>query len=578
MFFIKGIYILMSNNSKNDLKIAIYESRSAFYFTAFISLFINLLMLISPLYMLQLYDRVLASRSEETLLMLTLIVVALFGIIGALEFVRSRILIRVANGIDTRLSDRLFDVMFALANRFPSRTTAQPLNDLAQIRQFLAGTPLFAFFDAPWVPIYIAILFIFHPLFGWFGVFAVIVVAALTFINESRTKKGIESSGKMFQSSQSFVLSSLRNSEVIEAMGMHNDVRRRWKERYLEFLHDQSDASDEAGIWSTLSKLSRMLMQSLILGLGGYLAIISEVTPGMMIAGSIILGRALAPLDLMTSTWKQFTSARLSYARLTQLLNDFPPFEKPTQLPALKGRINIENLFLTPPESKFRSLQNLTLEIAMGETVGIIGPSAAGKSSLARALIGVWLPESGKIRIDGALISHYNRLELGKHIGYLPQDIELFEGSVSENIARYAIPDPQKVIEAAKLCGVHEMILKLPQGYDTQVGVGGATLSGGQRQRIALARAVYDYPRIVVLDEPNSNLDDIGEKALVNAIVELKKRSITVVLVTHRPAILGVTDKILLLRDGILQLYGNRDEVLATLSQKAIANNESAKL
>jgi ATP-binding cassette subfamily C protein EexD len=318
-------------------------------------------------------------------------------------------------------------------------------------------------------------------------------------------------------------------------------------------------------------------MQSLILGLGGYLAIISEVTPGMMIAGSIILGRALAPLDLMTSTWKQFTSARLSYARLTQLLNDFPQLEKPTPLPTPKGRINIDNLSLTPPESKSPSLQNLTLEIGVGETIGIIGPSAAGKSSLLRAIMGIWTPQSGTVRIDGALISHYDRLELGKYIGYLPQDIELFEGSVSENIARYATVDSQKVIEAAQLCGVHEMILKLPQGYDTQIGVGGAILSGGQRQRIALARAVYNYPRIVILDEPNSNLDDIGEKALVNAIAELKKHAITVILVTHRPAILGITNKILLLREGILQLYGTRDEVLTALSQKNIPSTESTK-
>lgn len=563
--------------SQHNLQSALKASKSALYFVGFVSLFINILMLIPPLYMLQLYDRVLTSRSEETLLMLTLIVVVLFMFMGVLEFIRSRILIRVANSIDTRISDRLFDAMFALANRFPSRATAQPLGDLAQIRQFLAGTPLFAFFDAPWVPIYIIILFIFHPLFGWFGVFAVIVVAALTIINETRTKKGIEQSGKMFQSSQNFILSSLKNSEIIEAMGMHDDIRSRWKERYLEFLHHQSNASDEAGVWSNVSKLSRMMMQSLILGLGGYLAIISEVTPGMMIAGSIILGRALAPLDLMTSTWKQFTSARLSYARLTQLLNDFPQLEKLTPLPTPKGRINIDNLSLTPPESKSRSLQNLTLEIDIGETVGIIGPSAAGKSSLLRAIMGIWAPDGGTVRIDGALITHYNRLELGKHIGYLPQDIELFEGSVSENIARYATVDSQKVIEAATLCGVHEMILKLPQGYDTQIGVGGTMLSGGQRQRIALARAVYNYPRIVVLDEPNSNLDDIGEKALVNAITELKKHSITVILVTHRPAILGITNKILLLREGILQLYGTRDEVLTALSQKAIPSNESAK-
>ncbi|HEX5330356.1 type I secretion system permease/ATPase [Sulfuricurvum sp.] len=556
------------NNAPNDVKTAISESKKTFYFTAFISLFINLLMLVPPLYMLQLYDRVLASRSEETLLMLTLIVIALFVVMGLLEFVRSRILIRVANRVDARLSDRLFECMFALANRFPSRTSAQPLNDLSQIRQFLGGTPLFAFFDAPWIPIYIAILFLFHPWFGWFGVVAIIIVMALTLMNEIRTKKGIENSSKLFQSSQSFILSSLRNSEVIEAMGMHEQIRNRWKKHYHGFLSEHSSASDEAGVWSNASKLIRILMQSLILGLGGYLAIISEVTPGMMMAGSLILGRALAPLDLMTNTWKQFTSARLAYSRLGQLMHDFPQQEPKTSLPAPKGRLSIENLTLVPPDSKIPSLHNLSFEIAAGETIGIIGPSAAGKSSLARALIGIWSPSGGNVRIDGALIDHYERSELGKYIGYLPQDIELFEGSVSENIARYAIPDPDKVIEAAQLCGVHEMILKLPQGYDTPIGIGGASLSGGQRQRIGLVRAVYNYPRIVVLDEPNSNLDDVGERALLNTITELKKRSITVILITHRPAILGITDKILLLREGVLQLYGSRNEVLTALSQK----------
>lgn len=501
--------------------------------------------------------------------MLTLIVIALFVIMGLLEFVRSRILIRVANRVDARLSDRLFECMFALANRFPSRASAQPLNDLSQIRQFLGGTPLFAFFDAPWIPIYISILFLFHPWFGWFGVFAILIVMALTLINETRTKKGIENSAKMFQSSQNFILSSLRNSEVIEAMGMHEQIRNKWKERYQGFLSEQSSASDEAGVWSNASKLTRMLMQSLILGLGGYLAIISEVTPGMMIAGSIILGRALAPLDLMTNTWKQFTSARLAYSRLTQLMNDFPAQEAKTALPAPKGRLSIENLTLVPPDSKTPSLHNLSFEITAGETVGVIGPSAAGKSSLARALLGIWHPHSGKVRIDGAQIDHYDRNVLGSHIGYLPQDIELFEGSVSENIARYGQIDAEKVIEAAKIAGVHDMILRLPQGYDAPIGIGGSALSGGQRQRIALARALYDYPSIIVLDEPNSNLDDVGERALLQAIIELKARSITVILITHRPSILGVTDKILLLREGVLQLYGNRDEVLAALSQKA---------
>jgi len=555
-------------NNENELKKVVSGLKKSFYFAGFVSLFINILMLVPSLYMLQLYDRVLASRSQETLLMLTLIVVVMFGVMGTLDFVRSRILIRVGNAIDSQMSTRLFNAMFALANRYPGKSNAQPLGDLTQIRQFLTGTPLFAFFDTPWIPIYIAIMFLFHPLFGWFSIFASIVALSLTLINEKRTKAGLEASNRYYQSSQNFIQASLRNSEIIEAMGMHANVRRRWYSRYISFLNEQSNASDEAGLWSNASKTIRMLMQSLVLGLGGYLAIIGEVTPGMMIAGSIVMGRALAPIDLMTSTWKQFTSARISYGRIGELLAEFPEKAAPTPLPAPKGFIDLEGLIVVPPGGQVPSLRGVTMSIKAGETVGVIGPSAAGKSSLARAMLGVWPCINGKVRIDGAEISHYDRGELGSYIGYLPQDVELFDGTISENIARYEDPKPEMVVEAAQVAGVHEMILQLPQGYDTPIGVGGVALSGGQRQRIGLARAIYCYPKIVVLDEPNSNLDDVGERALVVAISELKKRGTTVVLITHRPAILGITDKIAFMREGQLHLYGARDEVLAALAPK----------
>lgn len=551
-----------------ELLKVIKSSKNAFYFAGFISLFINLLMLVPPLYMLQLYDRVLASRSQETLLMLTLIVVVMFIVMGLLEFVRSRILIRVGNTIDSKLSTRLFDSMFALANRNPGKSTSQPLSDLTQIRQFLTGTPLFAFFDAPWIPIYIGIMFLFHAWLGWFALFGAVVAFSLTLINERRTKKALEESNGHYQRSITFVQASLRNSEVIEAMGMHENVRKRWYERYIAFLNAQSQASDEAGLWSNTSKTVRMLMQSLVLGLGGYLAVIGEVTPGMMIAGSIIMGRALAPVDLMTNTWKQFSGARSSYYRLNKLLADFPEKEKPTPLPEPKGFIDLESVVVVPPEAKSPSIRGVSLSISAGEIVGVIGPSAAGKSSLARAILGVWPLHSGKVRIDGAEISQYDRQILGSYIGYLPQDIELFDGTITENIARYEDPKPEAVVEAAMVAGVHEMILQLPQGYDTPIGPGGVALSGGQRQRIGLARAIYGYPKIVVLDEPNSNLDDAGERALVLAVSELKKRGTTVVLITHRPSILGIADKILFLRDGQTQIFGTRDEVMAALAPK----------
>jgi len=544
-------------------------SKHAFYFAALVSLFINLLMLVPPLYMLQLYDRVLASRSQETLLMLTLIVIIMFAVMGILEFVRSRILIRVGNTIDSKISTRLFNAMFALANKNPGKSTSQPLGDLTQIRQFLTGIPLFAFFDAPWIPIYIGIMFLFHVWLGWFTVFAAIVALALTLVNEKRTKQILESSNRYFQQSQSFIQTSLRNSEIIEAMGMHENVRKRWYGRYIAFLNEQSRASDEAGLWSNLSKTVRMLMQSLVLGLGGYLAIIGEMTPGMMIAGSIIMGRALAPIDLMTSTWKQFSVARGAYDRLNKLLEEFPAGEKPTPLPDPKGFIDLESVVVFPPEAKDASLKGVSLSIKAGETVGVIGPSAAGKSSLARAILGVWPLYSGNVRIDGAEISHYDRSVLGGFIGYLPQDIELFDGTITENIARYEEPKPELVVEAAITAGVHEMILQLPHGYDTPIGPGGIALSGGQRQRIGLARALYGYPKIVVLDEPNSNLDDAGERALVIAVQEMKKRNITVLLITHRPSILGIVDKIAFLHDGQLQMFGSRDEVMVALAPKS---------
>lgn len=552
----------------SELLEVVKTSKQAFYFTAFVSLFINLLMLVPPLYMLQLYDRVLASRSQETLLMLTLIVIVMFTVMGTLELVRSRILIRVGNSIDAKMSTRLFNAMFALANKNPGKSTVQPLGDLTQIRQFLTGTPLFAFFDTPWIPIYIGIMFLFHPWLGWFAIFAAIVAFTLTIINEKRTKKSLEESNRYFQSSQNFIQTSLRNSEIIEAMGMHENVQKRWYERYIAFLNEQSRASDEAGLWSNLSKTMRMLMQSLVLGLGGYLAIVGEVTPGMMIAGSIIMGRALAPIDLMTNTWKQFSGARGAYNRLNTLLNEFPETKAPTPLPEPKGFIDLEAIVVVPPESKTPSLKGVTLSIKAGEIVGIIGPSAAGKSSLARAILGVWPLHSGKVRIDGAELSHYNRNVLGPLIGYLPQDIELFDGTISENIARYGEPKPEMVVEAAMVAGVHEMILQLPKGYDTPIGPGGIALSGGQRQRIGLARALYCYPKIIVLDEPNSNLDDAGERALVQAVATMKERQSTIVLITHRPSILGSADKIAFLREGQLQMFGPKDEVIAALSQK----------
>lgn len=557
------------NKKVSELREAILKSKKSFIIVGFFSLFINILMLVPPLYMLQLYDRVLASRSEDTLIMLTLIVVFMFLIMALLEIVRSRVLVKVGNKLDSLLSQRVFDSVFELAQKYPGKASSMPLNDLTQVRQFMTGNGLFAFFDAPWIIIYIAVLFMFHPIFGYFAIFAAIVLVALTIINEYSTKQKLAEANALSRSSSAFVDSNLRNAEIVHAMGMKESIRKIWEERYFGFLNAQNDASNSAGVFSNVSKSLRMLFQSLILGIGAYLAISMELTPGMMIAGSIIMGRALAPLDLIIGSWKGFSSARTSFQKLEGLLEEFPKDKEYMQLPAPMGEVLLESAVVVPPGAQQPSLRGISMLIQKGDVVGIIGPSAAGKSSLARVILGLWPLAAGKARLDKADIYQWDKHDLGQYIGYLPQDIELFEGTISQNIARFGEVDSQKVVDAAQRAGVHEMILRLPEGYDTKIGAGGTTLSGGQRQRVGLARAIYNNPVLVVLDEPNSNLDDVGEVGLVNAINYLKQIGSTVVIITHRPSILQVTNKLAVIKQGALELYGNTNDVLAQLSKNA---------
>ncbi len=560
-----------SNNKKpvvSELKKSLLSAKKSFIMVGLFSMFINILMLVPPLYMLQLYDRVLGSRSQDTLIMLTLIVVVLFITMGLLEVVRSRVLVRVGNKLDSMLSQRIFDNLFELERKAPGRSSSMPLNDLTQVRQFMTGNGLFAFFDAPWMPIYIIVLFIFHPAFGFFAIFAAIVLVGITVANEYSTKEKLAEANNLSRASTIYVDSNIRNAEVVNAMGMRNNISKIWADKYYGFLNAQNIASDSAGVWSNLSKSLRVMFQSLILGLGAYLAINMEVTPGMMIAASIIMGRALAPLDLIIGSWKGFSSARSSYERIEGLLNDFPKDKEYMQLPAPKGEITLENVVVIPPSGTVPSLKGISMRIEKGDVVGIIGPSAAGKSSLARVMLGLWPLTNGVARIDKADISQWNREDLGQYVGYLPQDIELFEGTVSQNIARFGEVEPEKVVEAATKAGVHEMILKLHEGYDTKIGPGGASLSGGQRQRIGLARALYNNPVFVVLDEPNSNLDDVGEAALVEAIKTLRAGGTTVVIITHRTNVLQATNKLALINNGVLELYGNTNDVLNAIAQK----------
>ncbi|MBL4940014.1 MAG: type I secretion system permease/ATPase, partial [Lutibacter sp.] len=438
------------NGKDSELKSAILSSKKSFFIVGFFSLFINLLMLVPPLYMLQLYDRVITSRSEGTLYMLTAIVVVLFITMALLEIIRSKILVKVGNKLDSILSQRIFNSLFDMANKHPGKASSMPLSDLTSIRQFMTGNGLFAFFDAPWIPIYIAVLFMFHPAFGYFAIFAAIVLVIFTILNEYSTKEKLAQANTLSRASTMYVDSNLRNAEVINAMGMKANIQGIWKEKYYGFLNAQNEASNKAGIWANISKSTRMLFQSLMLGLGGYLAIKNEVSPGMMIAGSIIMGRALAPLDLIINSWKGFSSARTSYSRLDSLLEDFPKDKEYMPLPAPKGEVLLEGVMVIPPNAKQPSIRGLSMKIDVGDVVGIVGPSAAGKSSLARVILGLWPLAAGKARLDKADISQWDKEDLGKYIGYLPQDIELFEGSVSQNIARFAEIDSIKVVEAAK--------------------------------------------------------------------------------------------------------------------------------
>jgi ATP-binding cassette subfamily C protein EexD len=558
----------MKSGRKSDLQEAISLCKSSFFIAGFFSLFINFLMLVPALYMLQLYDRVITSGSQSTLLMLTLIVLALFITMGLLEWTRSQILVRVSSRIETLMNERLYGATFKQALfTGGEKATSQPLDDLTGLRQFLTGNGLFAFFDAPWMPIYIAVMFMFHQWYGWMAVGAAVVLIILAIVNEKLTGKTLKDANAYAISGRALVNKNLRNAEVVDSMGMLNGIKQRWLENVNKVLFLQSKASAKAGAITSLSKTIRMTSQSMILGLGAYLVLQQEITPGLMIAGSILLGRALAPIDLMINSWKGFIAARGQYERLNEVLMKIPADKEKMSLPEPQGSLTVENVVITPPGSRTPVVRGVSFDLVPGDLLGIIGPSAAGKSTLARALLGVWPTVNGSVRLDGVDIYDWDRQELGPFIGYLPQDIELFDGTISENIARFGEVDAEKVVAAAKLADVHEIILKLPQGYDTVINSQGGVLSGGQRQRIGLARAVYDEPKFILLDEPNSNLDEQGEAALAKALRQLKEKNITVVVITHRTGILNVVDKLLVMKDGNMVTFGSSQDVLKQLQQ-----------
>ncbi|WLH33141.1 type I secretion system permease/ATPase [Pseudomonas sp. FP2196] len=530
---------------------------------------INVLMLVPSIYMLQVYDRVLSSQNETTLAMLSLMVVGFFAFIGLLEVVRSFIVIRIGSQLERRFNLRVYQAAFE-RNLFKGEGNAgQSLGDLTHIRQFVTGPALFAFFDAPWFPVYLFVIYLFNVWLGVLATAGALLLIALACLNEYMTKKPLGEAAGFSQKSSQLATSHLHNAETIQAMGMLGSLRKRWFQVHSRFLGLQNQASDTGAVISSLSKTLRLCLQSLVLGLGALLVIKGDMTAGMMIAGSILMGRVLSPIDQLIAVWKQWSGAKLAYRRLDALLQAFPPSDDAMALPAPKGQITFEQVSAGPPGQRAATLHMVNFNLGAGEVLGVLGASGSGKSTLARVLVGVWPTLGGTVRLDGADIHRWNRDQLGPYIGYLPQDIELFSGSIAENIARFSEADPQKVVAAAQQAGVHEMILRLPQGYDTQLGEDGSGLSGGQKQRVALARAMYGTPSLVVLDEPNSNLDTVGEAALASAIAQLKAQGTTVVLVTHRSSVLAQADKLLVLNDGRLQAFGASQDVLKALSGAA---------
>lgn len=565
--------------AKNEIEQILLSFKRTFYTVGVFSAIINLLALVPSLYMLQVYDRVLASRNEITLLMLTLMMLAGFAFMGGLELIRSFVLIRVGAKFDMEMNKRVYTAAFEQNLKSTGGNAGQSLTDLTNLRQFLTGNALFAFFDAPWFPIYLLVIFVFEPSLGLFALCGTVVLVILAVVNEKITKKPLAEANTMAIASSSLATNNLRNAEVIESMGMLPNLMGRWFKSHSKFLHLQASASEKAGIIGALTKFFQMSLQSLVLGFGALLVLENKITPGMMIAASILVGRALAPVQQLIAVWKSIGSTRSAYERLSKLLEDNPARAAGMELPKPQGSLSVESVTAAPPGVMAPILKSVTFAIQPGDVLGIIGPSGSGKSTLARLLVGVWPAAMGKVRLDGADIFQWNKAELGPHMGYLPQDIELFGGSIAENIARFGDVDSAKVVEAAKRAGVHDMILHLPKGYDTPLGDGGAGLSGGQRQRLGLARAMYGDPSLLVLDEPNSNLDDVGEAALVQAIQDLRRRGKSIVLITHRTSVISATNKLLLLREGVVNAFGPTNQVLQALqeqNQKAVEAQRAA--
>ena len=556
---------LIATTPGSEIRSALASCRGAFIGIGLFSAIINILALTGALFMLEIYDRVLPSRSIATLLGLAIIAGFLFSSQGLLDLIRGRVLVRIGASLDKALSRRIYDAIV----RLPLKTAGhgdglQPLRDLDTIRSFLSGLGPTALFDLPWMPLYLGIIFAFHTLLGTVALAGALLLVILTVFTEMLTRKPTREATNFVMSRQGLAETSRRNAEVLISMGMTGRMADHWGEANDGYLSNQQNANDVTGGFGAVSRVVRVMLQAAVLGIGAFLVIHQEATAGIIIAGAILTARAFAPVDLAISNWKGFVAARQSRQRLSKLLDLLPEQSARLPLPAPRSQLSVENASVAPPGNERLVVQDVSFSLKGGEGLGIIGPSASGKSSLARMLVGVWHPARGKIRLDGAALDQWAPECLGPHIGYLPQDVELFVGTVAQNIARFdPAADPAHVIAAAEAAGAHGLIVGLREGYETRIGEQGTGLSAGQQQRIALARALYGDPFLVVLDEPNSNLDSAGEEALTHAILRVRQRGAVVIVIAHRPSALVGIDYVLVLNQGRTQAFGPRDEVLS---------------
>ncbi len=564
-----------TSGSKNPLAAIIFEMRSAWISVVLFSLVINLLMLAQPIYSLNLYDRVMTSRNLVTLGMISGITIVLLLIMALVELARTQLLVRVGVRLDEALGVRLLELSHQMNIEQNDAGGQRLLSDLQTLRMFLTGHSIFPLLDMPWVPVFFIVLLALHPQMAIVSLISAVILFVITYFTEEMTKGPLAEAMDKSGEASRFASVSMRGADVIESMGMLKAMSARWKVIQDEHIVAQARASDRAGLMMSLSKFVKTVAQSAVMGVGAFLAVSGEISGGALMAAGMLSGRMMMPIEMFIGSWAHWGHAIESWKRLNDAAKSFGEKSPGVSLPAPKGEIVLENVLAGPPGAKTPFLQIPSLKIPAGASVAVIGASAAGKSTLLRLIAGVWMPMSGTVRIDGADIRHWPREELGPHVGYLPQDVNLIEGSIAENIARHGEIDSDKVITASQGAGVHAMILHMPQGYSSQVGSGGAFLSGGQRQRVGLARALYGNPKIIILDEPNANLDEVGEQALDVALRAAHKAGSTIIMASHRPAAIKGCDLVIVMQAGTVTMYGPRDQVIAALADAATKVNQA---